>query len=122
MSRIIAAANQGYMELYQALSDLDRDDALDLIAIAWLGRDGARALDFAAARDLANRQHCFRPELYLLSAPHLGDDLERGLTRLMLRETGRVRNTAVENGPSEQTEGRRLSAAGLRISRPSAAR
>jgi hypothetical protein len=41
---------------------------------------------------------------------------------LMLRETGRVRNTAVENGPSEQIEGRRLSAAGLRISRSSAAR
>jgi hypothetical protein len=83
MSRIIAAANQGYMELYQALSDLDRNDALDLIAIACLGRDGAGALDFAAARDLVNRQHCFRPELYLLSAPHLSDDLERGLTRLM---------------------------------------
>jgi hypothetical protein len=108
------------MELYQALSDLDRDDALDLIAIAWLGRDGARALDFAAARDLASRQHCFRRELYLLSAPHLADDLERGLTRLMLRETGRVRNTAIEHGLSEQTEGRQRSAAGLRISRSAA--
>ena len=66
-------------ELRELISDLNVDEAAELIALAWIGRGdyGASEWDDAlnAARERANR----RTAKYLLGMPQLADWLEEGL-------------------------------------------
>jgi hypothetical protein len=69
-------------ELQEAIVDLNDDEVVDLIAIAWVGRGDFDRADFDSARSLAVERH--RPDSapYLIGMPSLGDYLEEGLGEL----------------------------------------
>jgi hypothetical protein len=69
-------------ELRSAINALSEDDQIDLVALAWLGRDDYAASDWAAVREEAARAHNERTADYLLGIPLLGDFLEEGLSML----------------------------------------
>jgi hypothetical protein len=63
-----------------AMSD---DEQIDLVALAWLGRDDYSAADWPAVRAEAAGAHNRRTTArYLLGLPLLGDFLEEGLSML----------------------------------------
>jgi hypothetical protein len=65
--------------LINALSD---DEQIDLVALAWLGRDDYAASDWLAVRDEAARAHNGRTAEYLRGTALLGHSLEEGLSML----------------------------------------
>jgi hypothetical protein len=69
-------------ELQEAIVDLNDDEVVDLIAIAWVGRGDFDRTDFEGARNLAMERH--RPDSapYLIGMPSLGDYLDEGLAEL----------------------------------------
>ena len=71
-----------FQELHDAIADLNDDEIVDLIAIAWVGRGDYDRTDFESARTLAMERH--RPDSapYLTGMPSLGDYLEDGLAEL----------------------------------------
>jgi hypothetical protein len=71
-----------FQELHDAIADLNDDEIIDLIAIAWVGRGDYDRTDFESARTLAAERH--RPDSapYLTGMPSLGDYLEEGLAEL----------------------------------------
>lgn len=69
-------------ELTAAISALSIDEQIDLIALAWLGRDDYTADDWAEVREEAARRRNDRTASYLLGMPTLGDFLEEGLSLL----------------------------------------
>lgn len=69
-------------EMTSLINSLDEDEQIDLVALAWLGRDDYTAEDWAAVRDDAARAHNKRTAQYLLGMPQLGDFLEEGLSML----------------------------------------
>jgi hypothetical protein len=69
-------------ELRAAINALSEDEQIDLVALAWLGRDDYAASDWAAVREEAGRAHNERTADYLLGIPLLGDFLEEGLSML----------------------------------------
>ena len=58
------------------------DEQVDLVALAWLGRDDYTAEDWASVRQEAAAAHNRRTASYLLGMPQLGDFLEEGLALL----------------------------------------
>jgi len=58
------------------------DEQVDLVALAWLGRDDYTAGDWASVREEAAAAHNKRTATYLLGMPQLGDFLEEGLALL----------------------------------------
>jgi hypothetical protein len=70
------------------------DEQVDLVALAWLGRDDYEAADWASVRQEAAAAHNKRTATYLLGMPQLGDFLEEGLSVLGYSieeyETGRL--------------------------------
>ena len=70
------------------------DEQVDLVALAWLGRDDYTAADWASVREEAAAAHNKRTARYLLGMPLLGDFLEEGLSLLGYSieeyETGRL--------------------------------
>ena len=78
-------------ELTSFISALSVDEQIDLVALAWLGRDDYTVGDWPTVREEAARAHNGRTAAYLLGIPQLGDFLEEGLShpRSFLR---RVRN------------------------------
>jgi hypothetical protein len=71
-------------ELTSFISDLSEDEQIDLVALAWLGRDDNTIDDWAALREEAARAHSTRTTHtanYLLGTPLLSDQLEEGLSR-----------------------------------------
>src|ERR1700747_2096136 len=58
------------------------DEQIDLVALAWLGREDYSAADWANVREEAARAHNKRTATYLLGMPQLGDFLEEGLSVL----------------------------------------
>ena len=58
------------------------DEQIDLVALAWLGRDDYTAADWASVREEAAAAHNKRTATYLLGMPQLGDFLEEGLSLL----------------------------------------
>jgi Protein of unknown function (DUF3775) len=58
------------------------DEQVDLVALAWLGRDDYTAADWASVREEAAAAHNKRTATYLLGMPQLGDFLEEGLALL----------------------------------------
>lgn len=69
-------------ELTSFINALSEDEQIDLVALAWLGRDDYEASDWAAVRDEAAREHNRRTASYLLGMPMLADFLEEGLSML----------------------------------------
>jgi len=69
-------------ELTSLINSLSVDEQIDLVALAWLGREDYSASDWAAVREEAARAHNERTAGYLLGTPLLGDFLEEGLTML----------------------------------------
>jgi hypothetical protein len=69
-------------ELTSLIDSLSEDEQIDLVALAWLGRDDNEASDWAEVRDEAARAHNRRTSSYLLGMPLLSDFLEEGLSML----------------------------------------
>ena len=71
-------------ELVSFIDALSQDEQIDLVAIAWLGRDGTGPGDWPDTRREAARAHNDRTASYLLGMPMLADFLEEGLSMLGL--------------------------------------
>lgn len=69
-------------ELKSLINSLSEDEQIDLVALAWLGRDDYSAGDWPTVREEAARAHNDRTAEYLLGTPLVGDFLEEGLSAL----------------------------------------
>ena len=69
-------------EISSLIGSLSEDEQVDLVALAWLGRDDYTAADWPTVRAEAARAHNDRTASYLLGIPLLGDFLEEGLSML----------------------------------------
>ena len=69
-------------ELTSFIDALSEDEQIDLVAMAWLGRDDTTAADWPSVREDAANAHNERTAAYLLGMPNLGDLLEEGLSML----------------------------------------
>jgi hypothetical protein len=69
-------------ELTSLINSLSEDEQIDLVALAWLGRDDYSAEDWSTVREDAARAHNQRTARYLLGMPLVGDFLEEGLSML----------------------------------------
>ncbi len=69
-------------EITAFIDAMTEDEQIDLVALAWLGRDDYTAADWAAVREEAAGAHNNRTASYLLGMPLLGDFLEEGLSML----------------------------------------
>lgn len=69
-------------ELTSFISSLSEDEQIDLVALAWLGRDDYSAGDWPTVRAEAARAHNRNTARYLLAIPLLGDFLEEGLSMI----------------------------------------
>ncbi|CAH1659899.1 conserved hypothetical protein [Chelatococcus asaccharovorans] len=69
-------------ELVGFIGALTEDEQIDLVALAWLGREDYTADDWASVREQAAEAHNRRTAAYLLGIPMLGDYLEEGLSML----------------------------------------
>ena len=69
-------------ELTSLINSLSEDEQIDLVALAWLGRDDYSATDWPTVREEAARAHNERTAAYLLGTPLVGDFLEEGLSIL----------------------------------------
>lgn len=69
-------------ELTSLINSLSEDEQVDLVALAWLGRDDYSADDWPVVREEAASAHNERTADYLIGTPLLGDFLEEGLSML----------------------------------------
>lgn len=69
-------------ELTAAIDNLNDDEVIDLIALAWVGRGDFTGEAWGTARKLARERHRLRSARYLIGIPALGDYLEEGLAAL----------------------------------------
>jgi len=69
-------------EITSLIESLSVDEQIDLVALAWLGRDDTSADDWPAVREEAARAYNGRTAAYLLGIPQVGDFLEEGLATL----------------------------------------
>ena len=69
-------------ELTSFINALSEDEQIDLVALAWLGRDDYSASDWQTVRDEAAQAHNERTADYLLGTPLVSDFLEEGLSML----------------------------------------
>jgi Protein of unknown function (DUF3775) len=81
-------------EIIAFINAMSVDEQVDLVALAWLGRDDYTGADWASVREEAAAAHNKRTATYLLGMPLLGDFLEEGLSLLGYSieeyETGRL--------------------------------
>jgi hypothetical protein len=69
-------------ELRSAIDDLNEDEVVDLIALAWLGRGDFQKDEWPQARALAGERHRAHSAEYLIGIPMLGDYIEEGYAKL----------------------------------------
>jgi len=69
-------------ELREAIEDLNDDEVVDLIALAWVGRGDFERAQWREARALARERHRRHSANYLIGMPALGDYLEEGFAAL----------------------------------------
>jgi hypothetical protein len=69
-------------ELTSFINSLSEDEQIDLVTLAWLGRDDYSASDWSSVRAEAAGAHNPHTASYLLGMPLLGDFLEEGLALL----------------------------------------
>jgi hypothetical protein len=68
-------------ELTGFINALDEDEQIDLVALAWFGREDNAVEDWDELRAEASRAHNKRTAAYLLGMPLLGDHLEEALSQ-----------------------------------------
>ena len=77
-----------FTELSQFIETLNEDEQIDLVALAWLGRDDYSVEEWGNAVTEATRAHIDTGSTstaeYLLGIPQLADFLEDGLSKLGL--------------------------------------
>ena len=73
-----------YEELFSYLSDLNRTEQVDLVALTWLGRGDFDKGEWEEIVAQAKDAHNNRTPQYLLGMPLLGDYLEEGCAQLGL--------------------------------------
>ncbi|HUO93801.1 MAG TPA: DUF3775 domain-containing protein [Rhizomicrobium sp.] len=78
------------------IRELDEDEQVELVALAWVGRGtyGADEWDDAVAE--ARRAHNKRTAEYLFSLPMLGDYLEEGLSLIEDEDANEIEDTERE--------------------------
>jgi hypothetical protein len=69
-------------ELRDAISSLNEDEVVEVIAMVWLGRGDFNREEWADALELAHERHNRRSAQYLVGIPNLGDCLEEGAAQL----------------------------------------
>jgi hypothetical protein len=69
-------------ELTSLINALSEDEQIDLVTLAWLGRDDYSVSDWPTLREEAARAHNNRTAGYLLGMPLLADFLEEALSML----------------------------------------
>jgi hypothetical protein len=69
-------------EMRGFIASLREDEQIDLVALAWLGRDDYTAEDWPEVRQQAAYAHNDKTARYLIGMPLLADYLEAGLTTL----------------------------------------
>lgn len=69
-------------ELHSFIDDLPEDHQVDLVALAWLGRDNCLATDWPAIRGETTEAHYIQTARYLTGMPMVDDFLEEGLSTL----------------------------------------
>jgi hypothetical protein len=69
-------------ELKGFIADLNEDEQVSLVALAWIGRGSFGPEELDEALDTARSERTNRTEEYLLGLPMLADYLEEGLDRL----------------------------------------
>jgi len=69
-------------EITSLINSLSEDEQIDLVALAWLGRDDYSVSDWPTVRAEAAGAHNNRTAAYLLGMPQLGDFLEEGFSML----------------------------------------
>ena len=67
-------------ELKSFIHDLDIDEQVDLVALAWLGRGDGTIADWSMLQSDARYAHNTRTAAYLMGLPLLSDYLEEGLS------------------------------------------
>jgi hypothetical protein len=82
--RILESRRDDYTgpELRAVINGLNDSEAVDLIALAWVGRGDFDRASFEEARSLAVERHGDQNADYLMGMPLLGDYLEEGLSEL----------------------------------------
>jgi hypothetical protein len=68
-----------YEELKELIRDLNVDEQIELVALAWVGRGSFTVDESREAKAEARRAHNRRTAEYLLGMPTLADFLEEGL-------------------------------------------
>ena len=66
-------------QISEYINSLNEDEALDLVALMWVGRGTYRAKQFDQARQVAAAEATNSTSEYLLGSPLLADYLEDGL-------------------------------------------
>lgn len=69
-------------ELHTVIDDLPEDQQVDLVALAWLGRDNCSVTDWRSIRKEAAEAHNTRTAEYLLGMSMASDFLGEGLSTL----------------------------------------
>lgn len=68
-----------YAELREMINDLNEDEQVELVALAWVGRGSYGPDEWDTALEEAQRAHNKRTAEYLLGMPLLADYLAEGL-------------------------------------------
>lgn len=71
-----------YDELVEVIDDLNEDEALDLVALTWIGRGTYSADQWDEARETAAAEATHKTSEYLLGTPLLPDYLSEGLAEV----------------------------------------
>ena len=70
-------------EVVAAIGDLEPDQQAELVALMWIGRGDMEPAEWEEAKELAAERHERATADYLLSHPHVADDIQEGLDRLL---------------------------------------
>lgn len=68
-----------YEELKEYIHNLNDDEQIELVALAWVGRGTYTVDDWDEALEVARDEHAKNAPRYLLGQPLLADELEQGL-------------------------------------------
>jgi hypothetical protein len=101
-----AADDPTWQELLQLIRDLDEDEQINLVALAWLGRGTYERGEWNEARTQARAAHNKHTAEYLVALPLLGDYLEEGLATLA-EDSGTVSIRRQKRKKSNSTTRRR---------------
>jgi len=80
--------------LAEFIRDLDEDEQIELVALAWVGRGTFSVEDWDDAVAEARRAHNKRTAEYLFSLPMLGDYLEEGLSLIEDEDENEIEDDA----------------------------